>query len=56
MTALDTARDELVAANHILGHEGILDAFGHVSVRHPDNPQHFFLSRARPPPLFWTTQ
>jgi ribulose-5-phosphate 4-epimerase/fuculose-1-phosphate aldolase len=42
-------RRELVAANRILGHEGILDAYGHVSVRHPANPGHFLLSRARSP-------
>ncbi len=27
----------------------MVDSFGHVSVRHPDNPQHFLLSRARAP-------
>jgi ribulose-5-phosphate 4-epimerase/fuculose-1-phosphate aldolase len=42
-------RPELVAANRILGHEGILDAYGHVSVRHPGNPGHFLLCRARSP-------
>jgi ribulose-5-phosphate 4-epimerase/fuculose-1-phosphate aldolase len=42
-------RQELVAANRILGHEGILDAYGHVSVRHPGNPGHFLLCRARSP-------
>jgi ribulose-5-phosphate 4-epimerase/fuculose-1-phosphate aldolase len=42
-------RRELVAANRILGHEGILDAFGHVSVRHPSSKGHFLLSRARSP-------
>jgi ribulose-5-phosphate 4-epimerase/fuculose-1-phosphate aldolase len=42
-------RPELVAANRILGHEGILDAYGHVSVRDPGNPGHFLLSRARSP-------
>lgn len=51
MAPLADARDELAAANHILGNEGILDAFGHVSIRHPDNPDHFFLSRARAPEL-----
>lgn len=45
----DDVRRDLVAANRILGHEGILDAFGHVSVRHPENPAHFLLSRARSP-------
>ena len=27
--------EELCVANRILSHEGVLDAFGHVSVRHP---------------------
>jgi ribulose-5-phosphate 4-epimerase/fuculose-1-phosphate aldolase len=50
MSASDTGvRRELVAANRILGHEGILDAYGHVSVRHPGNPGHFLLCRARSP-------
>jgi ribulose-5-phosphate 4-epimerase/fuculose-1-phosphate aldolase len=40
---------ELVAANRILGHEGILDAYGHVSVRHPGQESHFLLCRARSP-------
>lgn len=42
-------RLELVAANRILAREGILAAFGHVSVRDPDNAGHFLLSRARSP-------
>lgn len=42
-------RRELVAANRILAHEGILDAFGHVSVRDPGHPGHFLLCRARSP-------
>jgi len=42
-------RRELVAANRILGHEGILDAYGHVSVRDPATPGHFLLCRARSP-------
>jgi len=43
------AKRELVAANRILGREGILDAYGHVSVRHPGDPSRFLLSRARSP-------
>lgn len=42
-------RRELVAANRILAHEGILDAFGHVSARNPGHPGHFLLCRARSP-------
>jgi HCOMODA/2-hydroxy-3-carboxy-muconic semialdehyde decarboxylase len=41
----------LVAANRILAHEGVVDAFGHVSVRDPRNAQRFWLSRSRSPAL-----
>jgi ribulose-5-phosphate 4-epimerase/fuculose-1-phosphate aldolase len=41
--------DELALANRILSHEGVIDAFGHVSVRHPSDPGRYFLSRARSP-------
>lgn len=51
MAGLGEARRKLVDANRILGNEGILDAFGHVSVRHPDDPTRFLLSRARAPEL-----
>lgn len=37
--------DELVIANHILANEGVLDAYGHVSIRNPNNPEHLFLAR-----------
>jgi HCOMODA/2-hydroxy-3-carboxy-muconic semialdehyde decarboxylase len=40
---------ELALANRILSHEGVLDAFGHVSVRHPSDPGRYLLSRARSP-------
>lgn len=43
--------DELVDANHILGHESVCDAFGHISVRHPGDPGRFFLSCSRSPEL-----
>jgi len=42
---------ELVSANHILFDQGVVDGFGHVSVRHPDNPEHFLLSRSMAPGL-----
>ncbi len=44
-------RRELAIANRILAHEGVIDAFGHVSVRHPDDPGRYFLSRSRSPEL-----
>ncbi len=43
--------DDLVAACRILAHYRVLDAWGHVSIRHPKDPQRFLLSRARAPAL-----
>jgi ribulose-5-phosphate 4-epimerase/fuculose-1-phosphate aldolase len=37
----------LVVANRILAREGVVDAYGHVSIRHPGRPDRFFLSRSR---------
>jgi HCOMODA/2-hydroxy-3-carboxy-muconic semialdehyde decarboxylase len=42
---------ELALGNRIVANEGVLDAFGHVSMRHPDNPNRYFLSRSRAPQL-----
>ncbi|HMA71967.1 MAG TPA: class II aldolase/adducin family protein [Xanthobacteraceae bacterium] len=44
-------RHELAVANRILAHERVIDAFGHVSMRHPDDPGRYFLSRSRSPEL-----
>src|SRR5262249_42222938 len=49
MPSLDMLLEEIVTANRILAHEGVVDSFGHVSARHPDNPNRFLLSRARVP-------
>ena len=46
----DQLRD-LAIANRILAREGVVDAFGHVSLRHPDRPDRFFLARSRAPEL-----
>ena len=43
--------DDLVAANRILANEGVIDAFGHVSARHPLRAGHILMSRARAPAL-----
>ena len=43
--------DDLALANRILAHEGVLDAFGHVSVRHPADPGRYLLARSRAPLL-----
>jgi ribulose-5-phosphate 4-epimerase/fuculose-1-phosphate aldolase len=45
------ARRELALANRIVANEGVIDAFGHVSMRHPDNPERYLLSRSRAPEL-----
>ncbi len=52
-TLIDCLR-ELVIANRILAREGVVDAFGHVSIRHPDNPERYLLSRSRSPELITT--
>ena len=41
--------DDLVIANHILYRQRVLDGFGHVSVRHPDDPACFLLSQSKAP-------
>lgn len=51
MSTLDTLLQDLVTANHILARETVVDALGHVSVRHPDRPDRFFLSCSRSPEL-----
>ena len=51
MSKLTTALREIVVANRILAREDVVDAFGHVSVRHPDNPGHYLMARSRSPEL-----
>lgn len=45
------ARRELVDANHILFDQGVVDGFGHVSVRHPTKRDRFILARSMAPAL-----
>ena len=50
MVSVDPAlREDLVVANHILAHEGVVDGFGHVSAR--VSPGHFILARSMAPLL-----
>ncbi len=49
MTDLSQLKEDLVTANRILAHHNVVDSFGHVSIRHPDKPDRFLLSRARAP-------
>src|SRR5262249_3231881 len=46
---LSPARHDLAVANRIVSYEGIIDAFGHVSMRHPTRPDRFLISRSRSP-------
>jgi HCOMODA/2-hydroxy-3-carboxy-muconic semialdehyde decarboxylase len=42
---------DLVLANHILADQGVVDGFGHISVRSAKNPKHYYISRSRAPAL-----
>jgi ribulose-5-phosphate 4-epimerase/fuculose-1-phosphate aldolase len=48
---LTTTIREVVDANHILFDQGVVDGFGHVSVRHPERPDRFLLARSMAPAL-----
>lgn len=50
-TARTALLDDLVAANHILAGLGVLDGFGHVSVRDPEQPDRYLMSRSLAPEL-----
>jgi ribulose-5-phosphate 4-epimerase/fuculose-1-phosphate aldolase len=51
MPELAAVIDELVAANHILFDQGVVDGFGHVSARHPAARAQFLLARSIAPAL-----
>ena len=51
MTTLDQHLHDLVTANRILAREEVVDAFGHVSIRHPQHPGRYILSQSRAPEL-----
>jgi ribulose-5-phosphate 4-epimerase/fuculose-1-phosphate aldolase len=48
---LSDVRHQVALANRMLANEGVLDAFGHVSMRHPADPGRYLLSRSRSPAL-----
>lgn len=50
-TSLTEIISDLVIASRILARRGVLDAWGHVSIRHPARADRFLLSRARAPAL-----
>jgi HCOMODA/2-hydroxy-3-carboxy-muconic semialdehyde decarboxylase len=43
--------EDLVAANRILVDQGVLDGFGHVSIRHPKDPGRYLMARNVAPEL-----
>ena len=49
MTAISKLKKSLALANRIFANEGVVDAFGHVGLRHPENPERFFLARSLAP-------
>jgi len=51
MNNIDEQLQELVTANRILAREGVVDAYGHVSIRHPERPDRYILSQSRAPDL-----
>ena len=42
---------DLAAASRILAERGVVDAFGHISHRHPEAPDRYFMARAMAPAL-----
>ncbi len=47
--SLEAARKDVAAANRILFNQGVVDAFGHVSMRDPSNPAQFLLAKNMAP-------
>ena len=51
MVNLTAVLHDLITANHILHYHSVVDAYGHISVRSPDDPSQFILSGNRAPAL-----
>ena len=49
--SLPEARQLIARANRMIANEGVLDAFGHVTMRHPTDPTRYLMSRSRGPEL-----
>jgi len=43
--------EEIACASRILADQGVFDAFGHLSMRHPASPDRFLMSRSQAPAL-----
>jgi ribulose-5-phosphate 4-epimerase/fuculose-1-phosphate aldolase len=44
MNAIERTVRDIVIANRILAQSKVVDAYGHVSIRHPERPDRFFLA------------
>ena len=51
MSTIERTIKDVVIANRILALNKVLDAYGHVSIRHPDNPERYFLARSVSPAI-----
>ena len=49
MEAVELAKTDLVIANRVMARIGAVDAYGHVSVRHPEDPAKYLISRSISP-------
>src|SRR5260221_6702363 len=43
--------EDLAVAYRVLANEGVIDAYGHVSIRHPGNPNRYLMARSLGPAL-----
>jgi ribulose-5-phosphate 4-epimerase/fuculose-1-phosphate aldolase len=50
-SSTENIKRDLVLGNRILAHERVIDDFGHLSVRSPEDPDRYFLARSRSPEL-----
>ena len=50
-SSMKTVFADLAAASRILAAQGVVDGFGHVSMRHPDDPKRYLMARSVAPAL-----
>jgi ribulose-5-phosphate 4-epimerase/fuculose-1-phosphate aldolase len=51
VSSIKQIKYDLALANRMMANEGVLDTFGHISARHPEKSDRYFLSRSRAPEL-----
>jgi HCOMODA/2-hydroxy-3-carboxy-muconic semialdehyde decarboxylase len=51
MNAIERTVRDVVIANRILAQNDVLDAYGHVSMRHPEHHDRYFLARSISPAI-----